>query len=240
MGRKRASNPQNNNNNNVAIVVALISLIGTVTTAFFTYLSAAGPSDFEVSIIATQTAEVKQTAAAQVLAFNPAINNALTPTHSSTEVSNNLIITETPIYTDVTQTIIPLDITLTATVQVTTIPLPTNTPENYIDPTAFITNYFSLINERRYEEAWSKLSTKFKENFSKRTDGGGYDEYVDYWNTVAKVEIAFIEIQSQSNSNALVYAEILFNYKAGNTETGHITYKLVKDSTGKAWLFDPN
>ena len=235
MGRKKSSD----SSHNVTIIVAIIGVIGTIVTAYLAILPSLKPSDFELALIATQTAEIRQTAAAQVLAFMPSddVTNLSNP---NTEESNNLQATETPVYTQVVQANSIQDLAATSIVQNTPTSQPTETSETYTDPIVFITDYFSLINERRYDNAWAKLSTRFKENFTNRTDGGGYNDYVAYWNTVEKVEIAFIEIQSQSDTEALIYAEILFNYKAGNTETGHIKYKLVKDVTGKSWLFDPN
>jgi hypothetical protein len=162
-----------------------------------------------------------------------------TSSNSNTEGNNNLQATETPVYTEAVPTSIQ-NMAATSMVENTPTSQPTKISEGYTDPISFINEYFSLINERRYDDAWARLSNKFKENFTNRTDGGGYNEYVEYWNTVNKVEIAFIELQSQNDTEAIVYAEILFNYKTGNTETGHVKYKLVKDTTGKSWLFDPN
>jgi|CXWL01.1.fsa_nt_gi hypothetical protein len=235
MGRKKSSD----SSHNVTIVVAILGTIGTIITAYLAILPSLKPSDFELALIATQTAEIRQTAAAQVLAFVPA-DDVNTSSNSNTEGNNNLQATETPVYTEVVPTNSIQNMAATSMVENTPTSQPTKISEGYTDPISFINEYFSLINERRYEDAWARLSNKFKENFANRTDGGGYNDYVDYWNTVNKVEIAFIEIQSQSDTQAIVYAEILFNYKAGNTETGHIKYKLVKDTTGKSWLFDPN
>ena len=237
MGQKKNSA----SSNNVPVIVAVIGMIGAIVTAYLAILPSLKPSDFELALMATKTveAEIKQTAAAQVLAFMPTddVNNS---TNSNTGGSDILQVTETPIYTQVVSTISIQDMAATSIVENTPTFQTTEISEGYTDPVEFINEYFSLINERRYDDAWARLSNRFVENFANRTGGGGYNDYVEYWNTVNKVEIAFIEIQSQSDTQAIVYAEILFNYKAGNTEIGHIKYKLVKDTTGKSWLFDPN
>ena len=111
--------------------------------------------------------------------------------------------------------------------------LPSETPSSYTDPIQFMRDYFSLINERKYQEAWSKLSDKFKKNAT-------YNEYTAYWNTVEKVEITSIEIRAQNNSEAIIYAEIIYHHKEGEPTTGHTLYKLVKDSAKYSWLIDPN
>jgi hypothetical protein len=116
---------------------------------------------------------------------------------------------------------------------------PSETPTNYTDPIQFVRDYFSLINERRYEEAWSELSTAFKEDLADR-GGGGYEDYVLFWNSVSNVEIDLIEIRSQSSTQALVYTEILFHFKDGHTERAQSTYHLVKATAGTSWLFEPS
>ena len=120
---------------------------------------------------------------------------------------------------------------------------PTSTPvvtsDQLEDPVEFFKSYISLLNNRQYEEAWDKLSPKFQAAML-RNGGGGYDEYVAYWDSVEHLDIALIEIRSLSNSEVLLYTEIKYQYKAGYTATGHTTYKLVRDSSNNSWLFAPN
>jgi len=130
-------------------------------------------------------------------------------------------------------------IDVTPTSEISTTLQPTETPSGYNDPALFVQEYFVLLNQRKYQEAWSKLSDKFIDNFAER-GAGGYDEYVAFWDTVERVEIASIEIVSQTDSEALIYVEIIYSYKAGYSTTGHTTYKVVKNSSGVSWLFDPN
>jgi hypothetical protein len=116
---------------------------------------------------------------------------------------------------------------------------PTSTPVAYADPKQFVRDYLDLLINRRYQEAWSELSPRFKDNYA--TNGsGGYEKYVTFWDTVDKVEITLIEIRSQSDYEVYVYTEISYYYKGGYKTTGHTTYKLVKDSSKSSWLFDPN
>lgn len=101
------------------------------------------------------------------------------------------------------------------------------------EPIQFVRDYFSLLNDRRCQEAWAQLSDNFKKKHT-------YDDYVGFWNTVDKVEISLIEIRSQSDSEVYVYTEILYYYKAGYTTTSHTTYKLVRTSPMAQWKFEPN
>jgi hypothetical protein len=113
----------------------------------------------------------------------------------------------------------------------------TPAPVGHADPLDFVRAYFLLLNNRRYQEAYSKLSVAFKQQLENE---GGYAGYVTFWNTVSSTEITRIEISSEGSSGVYVYTEITYQYKSGATTTGHTTYKLILDSSGNSWLFDPN
>lgn len=182
------------------IVIAIIGALGIIIAAIIGYAASTAP--IRMSIEATETAEARLTAAAQLY--------GLTPSGNSTDFPPTI---ETSVVLQITET-----------------------PSNYADPKEFIQNYFALLNQRMYEEAWSKLSDQFKAS----NDSSGYDDYVAFWGTVDEIEIIKMEITSQSNTQVLVYVEINYRYTAGYTTTGHTTYKLVKDSSNSSWLFDPN
>lgn len=125
---------------------------------------------------------------------------------------------------------------VTPTVETITTPQFTETPSGYADPEIFIQDYFVLLNQQRYEEAWSKLSNEFQAN----RGPGGFDEYVAFWETVEEIEVIRMEITSQNEAEALLYVEVNYHYKEGYTTTGHTNYKLVKDALSESWLFAPN
>ena len=207
----------------VTILQIVLPVLGTMIVAYFGYLGM--KLQVETPIHATQTAEARQTAIVQLFTSTP-VDNAQnpTPTFSTSDVFASAQ-------------------TSTADVSLILQPspsaIPSNTPSNNADPAQFIRDYFSLLNDRRYEEAWSKLSSKYKEN-TVNNGGGGYNEYVSFWNTVDKVEIILVEIRSQNNSEVYIYTEIKYYYKAGYTTVGHTNYKLIKDTSNKSWLVDPN
>jgi hypothetical protein len=85
MGRKKAMiSPEKEGGNKTVIAVAIIGLLGTITTAFFTFLASKQP--IEITISATQTAEAKLTSASP---FNSA-------TSISTEQPNTPVYTASP------------------------------------------------------------------------------------------------------------------------------------------------
>ncbi len=100
-------------------------------------------------------------------------------------------------------------------------------------------DYFTLVNNKQYQEAWTKLSADFQ-NQSDYNGQKGYDGYVAFWSTVNKVDIVQVQVTSLSDTEALVYTEINFHYKGGTTATGHTTYKLIRDPYSNSWLIDPS
>ncbi len=63
--KKKSTSNNEDNGNNIAIIVAIIGLFGTFIAAFFNFLANTKPSDLEVAIFATQTAESKIVVEAQ-------------------------------------------------------------------------------------------------------------------------------------------------------------------------------
>jgi serine/threonine protein kinase, bacterial len=100
-------------------------------------------------------------------------------------------------------------------------------------PEEFIRGYFSAINDRNYELAWTMLSTNFQATQT-------YAEYTSWWNTVDQVEIISLNIRSQDVYGVFIYVEANYIYKSGVVATGHTEYKLVQNETNHSWLFDPN
>lgn len=138
--------------------------------------------------------------------------------------------TSTVYLSSITPTQIPPSLTPTINVQTLITPISTANSET---PEQFIRTYFTNINNRNYEKSWSMLSKRFQ---SRHT----YDEYTTWWNTVKKVEIIFIEVRSETNSEVFIYVEARYHYKSGVITTGHTTYKLIKNDSGESWLFDRN
>ena len=129
---------------------------------------------------------------------------------------------------------------ITATPIPTGTPLvPTNTivlpPSNSVEQ--FIRTYFQEINSRNYENTWSLLSDAFKASRNS-PQNGGYQGYVDFWNTVDRVEILEIKILEQSSQSAEVFVVANYHYKNGVTTTGKQNFYLIYDFTRNTWLFD--
>ena len=129
---------------------------------------------------------------------------------------------------------------------ITSKPIPTGTPlvpTSTIVPTPsnsveqFIRTYFQEINSRNYEDTWSLLSDAFKASRNS-PQNGGYQGYVDFWNTVDRVEILEIRILEQSSQSAEVSVVANYHYKNGVTMTGEQNFNFIYDFTRNTWLFD--
>jgi hypothetical protein len=126
--------------------------------------------------------------------------------------------------------------TLTAVTSTVLPPLPSQTPTQVgiESPEQFIRAYFEKINGRYYEETWAMLSDTYKAD----KNPTGFDIYKDYWNTIAKVEIAGITVLSRASQSTEVSVDLLYTFNNGDTVRDNSTFKLVPDSTGTSWLID--
>lgn len=140
----------------------------------------------------------------------------------------------------VAPTLVTQQSAITATPVPTGTPLvPTNTivltPSNSVEQ--FIRTYFQEINSRNYENTWSLLSDAFKAS-TNSPQNGGYQGYMDFWNTVDRVEILEIKTLEQSSQSAEVFVAANYHYKNGVTTTGEQTFYFIYDFTRNTWLFD--
>jgi hypothetical protein len=105
------------------------------------------------------------------------------------------------------------------------------------DPVDFINFYFSNINARNYPLTWSLLSEKFINTMNNPAQGG-YQGYVDYWNTARRVDILDVAIESQDGSSARVNVNMTVQYENGKTINWHQHFSLIYENARNTWLFD--
>ena len=101
----------------------------------------------------------------------------------------------------------------------------------------FIHTYYQAINSRNYEITWSLLSDAFRAS-AHSPQNGGYQGYVDFWNTVDRVEVLEIRILEQSNQSAKVFVVANYHYKNGVTTTSEQDLYFIYDFRRNTWLFD--
>ena len=127
----------------------------------------------------------------------------------------------------------------------TMMPLPSSTPSPSptvnpdltatfpadLNPQSFIYSYFSNINARNYTFTWSLLTDSFQNR------SGGYQAYLDFWNSVKQVVVkdAFYSCQGDL---CFVNAILQIEYTNGKVTTDTYPYTLRKDYTRNTWMFD--
>lgn len=95
-------------------------------------------------------------------------------------------------------------------------------------PDRFIRDYYSAINDQLYEQTWEMLSDEFKVRHS-------FDEYVDWWDAVEKVDVLDVEIVEQSYDTAVINVLLHYLHKDGSKVESPNTFKLISDGKG-SWL----
>jgi len=105
------------------------------------------------------------------------------------------------------------------------------------DPVEFINYYFRNINERNYQMTWSLLSLNFI-NTNNSPSQGGYQGYVDFWNSVRQVDIINVGIESQNNEAAEVNVTMTIHYENGFSASASQRFSLIYDLSRNTWLFN--
>jgi cytoskeletal protein RodZ len=98
----------------------------------------------------------------------------------------------------------------------------------------FLAEYFTLINSRDYPATWAKLSDKYKTAHNP----DGYGPYVNFWDTVDRVDVLTPDVVYQNTDRAKVSARLNFAYKNGKTGSQLVTFELIPDDQGTSWLID--
>jgi len=101
----------------------------------------------------------------------------------------------------------------------------------------FIYYYFFYINQRNYPLTWSLLTDSFK--YANNTaDQGGYLGYVNFWDSVNRVDINGVTITSLNSYNAVVVVNMRYNYKSGSVISNLQTFNLVYAPSRASWMFN--
>ena len=100
-------------------------------------------------------------------------------------------------------------------------------------PTQFVEDYYVNLSYGNYQTTWNQLSTSFQRQ------GGGYSEYVNWWNSVREISIGQIRLIEQDSDEALVYAELTYVTNTGTYyEDTKTRIYLTWDSQSNTWLFE--
>jgi len=127
-------------------------------------------------------------------------------------------------------TIVAQTLTASPATPTPTIPLPVQTPQN------FIQDYFNNINSRNYGLTWSLLSERFK-NLLHGSSQDGYQTYIDFWNSVNQATVLEVNHTCEGDLCA-VNVTLQLDYANGQTDTSIYPYTLTYDLGRNTWLFD--
>ena len=103
-----------------------------------------------------------------------------------------------------------------------------------VEPGQFIRVYYTAINNRQYDQTWSMLS----DNFKRIKNPTGKGDYIDFWESIARVDIENIEVQNQTANTAVVAAAVHYTKRNGGTDRSTYTFTLSFDPQRAGWLIE--
>jgi serine/threonine-protein kinase len=107
---------------------------------------------------------------------------------------------------------------------------PTATPTpTRPSPEQAIRDYYSLINDRQFQNAWQNLTPKFQ-----RDRAGGYSTFTDWWRTVDQVSVNGARLVETKENSAIIDIDLTYRKdKATFPET--LRMSLVWNESAKQW-----
>ena len=118
---------------------------------------------------------------------------------------------------------------------------PTYTPwprDQFQNPEEFIRDYYGLINNQEYPEAWSLLSNRFQDECCNQFGSEPYYTYMNWWNSVEYVDVISAYLQEWDVNPVPVIVSLRYQYKDGTiTEDNNIIY-IISDIEMNSLLID--
>lgn len=105
-------------------------------------------------------------------------------------------------------------------------------PEPLPDPSAFVENYYALINSGDYNAAWYRLTSSLQNDPSRHPNG--YSSYIDWWTKVQYIDVYSTQVLSLSADRAVVDASIQYIMTSGKSVYQTVRFTLV--NAGGEWL----
>ncbi len=99
-----------------------------------------------------------------------------------------------------------------------------------------IKNYYSNLNQGKYQEAWNQLSSSFRNNQQLHPDG--YDSYYDWWSSISNIVIQNVEQTNTSTDTSTINVEVKYTKKSGENLTQSLELFLIWNSANNNWAID--
>lgn len=112
---------------------------------------------------------------------------------------------------------------------VQTTPAPIQRPS----PARFVSEHYTLLNQHKYDTTWQRLSSNFQ------AKSGGYDQYVNWWNKVARIDIGTTNTVQADAYRAVVDARLVYVLKRGDSlQDDKPRIFLIWNEAKASWLID--
>lgn len=105
---------------------------------------------------------------------------------------------------------------------------------NNKSPVDFVKNYYQMVNEKKYETTWQKLSKDFTTNKVKND----YSSYLNWWKSVTKVEVTEVKLISNNKEKAILETNLKYTMKNGKIAYDKLKMSLIKDREQDDWLIE--
>jgi len=208
------------NKRTVAMMVGGVALVAIIMIIAMgrgpTPLPTTGASGSEAKVYPVQSIEA------------PRLQSSPIPTSPATKILNPTL----------TKVAYPTETSHPSIQKPTDTSLPTAIPTRVrTSPEEFVNYYYNSINKRDYELTWSLLSQDFRERMHNSSQGG-YQGYVEFWNTIDRVVVTGVDIISVNETSAIIIVNAIYYYKSGATTNSHQRFQLIYDKVQGSWLFD--
>lgn len=98
-----------------------------------------------------------------------------------------------------------------------------------------IQDYYALLNQSKYEEAWTYLSPDFQ---AKIEEKGGYQAYSDWWSTIDAVSVKNVELVEGAEGQVHIDANLKYFRQENKDFTHVLRLSLIWDSQNNRWAIN--
>jgi serine/threonine-protein kinase len=117
-------------------------------------------------------------------------------------------------------------------------PAPVASPQPFVasrqSPEQFVRDQYSIINNRQYQAAWSRLSTGFQNNPTAFPNG--YTSYVNWWNTVKQVDVQSVKRVNTNDKTTTVAIRLKYYMNNGKVSSESRRILLLWNAKTSSWI----
>jgi len=103
-------------------------------------------------------------------------------------------------------------------------------------PEKAVEDYYSAINNRKYQTAWDKLPSGIRNN--QELHPNGYRSYTDWWETVDLVDISNTLLVEQNNESAVVDIQFKYIMKSGGESPQSLRFLFKWEPKNNRWSIE--